>query len=108
MFERFRELRHDSFGTEQHRHVRTIVFHAIVEVARGRRVQGDRMFGEAHDRVDLLPERVERKHAHRSFGGFVGIDERRNVDFAHQRAAEASGRQAERFGEIVRRFEHHA
>lgn len=26
------------------------------------------MFGEAHDRVDLLPERVERKHAHRSFG----------------------------------------
>ena len=71
-------------------------------------MQGDRMFGEAHDRVDLLPERVERKHAHRSFGGFVGIDERRNVDFAHQRAAEASGRQAERFGEIVRRFEHHA
>ena len=108
LLERFRVLRHGSFGSEQHRHMRAIVFRAMVEVTRRGRMQGDRMFGEAHDRVDFLAECGESEHANRAFGGFFDVGECRHVDFAHQRAAEASGWQAQRFGEIVRRFEHHA
>ena len=108
LLERFRVFRHGSFGSEQHRHMRAIVFRAMVEITRRGRMQGDRMFDETHDRVDFLAECGESEHANRAFGGFFDVGERRHVNFAHQRAAEASGWQAQRFGEIVRRFEHHA
>ena len=88
--------------------MRAIVFRTMVEVTRRGRMQGDRMFGEAHDRIDFLTECGKSEHANRAFGCFFDIGERRHVNFAHQRAAEASGWQTQRFGEIVRRFEHHA
>ncbi len=100
--------RHLRFGTKQHRHVRTMVLRAMLDVVRGRRVQRDRVFGESHDGVDLLPERRIGEHADRAFGGVGDVGERRHVDFPHQRAASAARGQSQWFREVVGRFEHHA
>ena len=108
LFERVLVGGHLRFGSEQDRHVRAIVLPATGCVVRAWGVQGDRVFGEAHYGVDFLAECGVSERAERSFGGSVGVGERGDVHFAHERAAGAFRGQSQWFGQVVGRFEHHA